>query len=377
VKARLVADDEAGRALAVNVLCRGGIVAMPTDTVYGVGVALDAERGLERLFAAKDRPLDKRIVLLVADAAQAETVGVLTPAARALAERFWPGGLTLVLAEQAEARLPAVLTAGQATIGLRMPDHECPRALAREFGPLPVTSANLSGQPAATTAEEAVAQLGERIDLILDGGTARGGVPSTVVDCSGEEPRVLRMGAIEPGPLVDALARVLGAGSANLYAGEAAGIRAVGLDVAVQAASRVARRATGRSAELGRALEPEEWDGPDFWAWQTGWNLGRGDPELGWDFVCRLIDAVAHDEGALSLVGAGQLEDFCRAAAPAFIDRIEERARTNRAFRSALGEVWPGAEPPPDAWVPDGYVRGGPRIPPEIYARMRRAAGVD
>jgi L-threonylcarbamoyladenylate synthase len=196
VTARVVPDDEAGRALAVNVLCRGGIVAMPTDTVYGVGVALDAERGIERLFEAKDRPLDKAIVLLVADAGQAETVGAMGPAARALAERFWPGGLTLVLRQVEGAGLPAVLTAGQTTIGVRVPDHDCPRALAREFGPLPVTSANVSGRPGATTAEEVVAQLGERIDLILDGGPARRGVPSTVVDCSAEEPRVLRDGAI-------------------------------------------------------------------------------------------------------------------------------------------------------------------------------------
>jgi L-threonylcarbamoyladenylate synthase len=205
VTARIVADDEAGRALAVSVLCRGGIVAMPTDTVYGVGVALDAERGLERLFAAKERPLDKAIVLLVADAEQAETVGLPTPASRALAERFWPGGLTLVLRQADGAGLPEVLAAGQTTIGLRVPDHDCPRALAREFGPLPVTSANISGRPAATTAEEVAAQLGERIDLIVDGGPARGGVPSTVFDCSGEGSRVLREGAISLRDAAEAL----------------------------------------------------------------------------------------------------------------------------------------------------------------------------
>jgi len=203
--ARVVPDDEAGRATAVAVLCKGGIVALPTDTVYGVGVTLEAENGLERLFAAKDRPLDKAIVLLVADAAQAAEVGVMTPVARALAERFWPGGLTLVLRQVEGSALPAALTAGQTTIGVRMPDHECPRTLAREFGPLPVTSANLSGSAAATTAEEAFTQLGERIDLVLDGGPARGGVPSTVVDCSTDEPKVLRAGAIGPAEIEDAL----------------------------------------------------------------------------------------------------------------------------------------------------------------------------
>lgn len=204
-RARLLPDDASGRAAAVAVLKAGGIVAMPTDTVYGVGVALSAPDGLPRLFAAKDRPLDKAIVLLVADVEQAATVGVLTPAARALAERFWPGGLTLVLAQAPGARLPAVLTGGAATIGVRIPDHECPRALARELGPLPVTSANASGQPAANNAVDVMAQLGERVELVLDDGPARGGVPSTVVDCSGGEPRVLRAGAIDVGVIAQAL----------------------------------------------------------------------------------------------------------------------------------------------------------------------------
>jgi L-threonylcarbamoyladenylate synthase len=178
---------------------------MPTDTVYGVGVALDAPDGLPRLFAAKDRPLDKAIVLLVADIEQAATVGVFSPAARVLAERFWPGGLTLVLPQRPDAGLPAVLTGGAATIGVRVPDHDCPRALARELGPLPVTSANLSGQPAANDAAEVAAQLGDRIDLILDGGATRGGTPSTVVVCSGEEARVLRVGAISAASVAAAL----------------------------------------------------------------------------------------------------------------------------------------------------------------------------
>jgi L-threonylcarbamoyladenylate synthase len=204
-RARQLPDDVSGRAAAVDVLRAGGLVAMPTDTVYGVGVALDAEDGLARLFAAKDRPLDRAIVLLVADLEQAASVGVLSPAARLLAERFWPGGLTLVLAQVPGARLPAVLTAGAVTIAVRLPAHDCPRALARELGPLPVTSANLSGRPDALDAAEVLAQLGDRVDLVLDGGRARGGVPSTVVDCSGETPRVLRPGAISAEAVFGAL----------------------------------------------------------------------------------------------------------------------------------------------------------------------------
>jgi L-threonylcarbamoyladenylate synthase len=212
VKARLLPDDAAGRAAALEVLRGGGIVAIPTDTVYGVGVALDAPDGLARLFAAKDRPLDRAIVLLVADLAQAASVGVISPTARVLAERFWPGGLTLVLAQAPGAVLPAALTGGANTIGVRVPDHDCPRELALALGPLPVTSANLSGQPEARDAAGVLTQLGDRIDLLLDGGPARGGVPSTVVDCSGDEPRVLRWGAVSH----EALWVVLDAASATL-----------------------------------------------------------------------------------------------------------------------------------------------------------------
>jgi L-threonylcarbamoyladenylate synthase len=346
VTARVFADDEAGRAEAVATVRRGGIVAMPTDTVYGVGVALDAPDGLARLFAAKDRPLDRAIVLLVADIEQAETVGLMTASARTLAERFWPGGLTLVLAQTTDARLPAALTAGNSTIGVRVPDHDCPRAMARELGPLPVTSANISGQPPATTAAEVVEQLGERIDLILDGGPARGGTPSTVVDCSGDEPKVLRMGAISAGLLVGALEDELGSGSENVWAGKARAVAVVGLDAAVEAASRL----------LDQAAATKEWESPDFWAYDLGRVLGSADPELGWAFVCRLVEVVS--DRARPLAGAGELEDFCWVAGSAFIDRIEAQARSSTAFREALAEVWPGGE----------------TVPAEVYARIRKAS---
>jgi L-threonylcarbamoyladenylate synthase len=209
-RARLLPDDASGRAAAIAELTAGGLVAMPTDTVYGVGVALFAKDGLPRLFAAKDRPLDKAIVLLVADIDQAASVGVLSTAARTLAERFWPGGLTLVLPQRPEAGLAAVLTGGAVTIGVRVPDHDCPRAIATILGPLPVTSANLSGQPDAWDAAGVLDQLGDRIDLILDGGRMRGrirvgGVPSTVLDCTGKVPRILRVGAVSAVDLVAAL----------------------------------------------------------------------------------------------------------------------------------------------------------------------------
>jgi L-threonylcarbamoyladenylate synthase len=196
--ARVVRDDTAGRAEAIDVLRRGGLVGLPTDTVYGLAVALDAPEAIERLFAAKGRPPDKAIVLLVADVGQAERTGLFGSAARALAAAAWPGALTLVVARRPEVRLPDILTAGGSTIGLRLPGHGTPRALARALGPLPVTSANRSGEPDLLNAPGVSIELGDGLDLILDGGPATGGTPSTVVRCDGWDTEVLRVGAIPP-----------------------------------------------------------------------------------------------------------------------------------------------------------------------------------
>ncbi len=204
---RVVPDDAVGRALAVEALDRGALVALPTDTVYGLGVALNAPGGLGRLFAAKQRPLDRAIVLLVADHRQADDVGQLDAAAHVLAAAFWPGGLTLVVRQRPDALLPPELTGGAATIGIRLPAHDAPRALATAMGPLPVSSANRSGEPPATDVASVLAQLGEAGDLavILDGGPAPDGVASTVVDCTGGPPRILRPGAIASASLAAVL----------------------------------------------------------------------------------------------------------------------------------------------------------------------------
>jgi L-threonylcarbamoyladenylate synthase len=194
--ARILPDGPEGRAAAAEVLRNGGLVALPTDTVYGIAVALETPGGIERLFAAKDRPTDKAIILLLADPDQADSIGVMTPAARVLAAAGWPGGLTLVLAQRTGARVPAVLTAGTDTIGVRVPNHPAPRALAAAVGPLPTTSANRSGLPVGSTAAEILDQLGDALDIVLDGGPAPGARASTVVDCSTDLPRLLRDGAI-------------------------------------------------------------------------------------------------------------------------------------------------------------------------------------
>src|SRR6185295_12243345 len=194
--ARVVGDSAAGRAMAIEVLAAGGIVALPTDTVYGIAVALSTPGGLERLFAAKRRPPDKGIMLLLDDAAQAATAGTMTPAASALADALWPGGLTVIVPQRPDVPWPAALTGGAQTIGLRVPDHPAPRALAAGVGPLPTTSANVSGLPEASDAAAILDQLGDSVDLVLDGGPAHGGPASTVVDCSGVQPVIIRAGAI-------------------------------------------------------------------------------------------------------------------------------------------------------------------------------------
>lgn len=209
-RAVVIPDDAPGRAAAIDVLRAGGIVALPTDTVYGIACDLAAPGGVERLFAVKSRPADRAIMLLLADRGQAPSLGLIGPAAQHLAEVFWPGALTLVVPRRADVRLPAALTGGEPTIGLRVPDHPSPRALATAVGPLPTTSANRSGRPPATDAQAIADELGDGLDLVLDGGPtaggpAAGGPASTVVDCTGEVTRLIRAGAIDPALLAAVL----------------------------------------------------------------------------------------------------------------------------------------------------------------------------
>ena len=202
---RVVPDGDAARAEAVDLLRAGGIVAVPTDTVYGIAADMALPDAIERLFAAKRRPPEKAVAVLLADVGQAGTLGVVTPAARVLGEAFWPGGLTLVLPVRPGAVLPRVLAAGAPTIGVRVPDHPVPRALARVLGPLPTTSANVSGQPDARDAREIAERLGGALALVIDGGPIHGGPASTVVDCTLEWPSILREGAVPATAIRDAL----------------------------------------------------------------------------------------------------------------------------------------------------------------------------
>ena len=190
----LRASSPDSMTLALDILEGGGLVAFPTDTVYGLGALVFDGAAVESIYAAKDRPVEKAIPVLIGDPDDLAKVALEVPemAAR-LAARFWPGPLTLVLPKRPD--LPEAVSATQ-TVGVRLPDHAAARALLRLAGPMAVTSANISGQASPSTAEEVFAQLGGRIALILDGGKTPGGLPSTVVDCVGAEPKILREGPI-------------------------------------------------------------------------------------------------------------------------------------------------------------------------------------
>ncbi len=180
------------RALAV--LQGGGLVAFPTDTVYGVGALAFDGKAVESIYFAKVRPIEKAIPVLIADAADMEKVGTDIPdIAYRLASRFWPGPLTCLIPKQPS--LPETVSA-TATVGVRVPDHDVARTLLRAAGPMAVTSANISGQASPSTAEEVSAQLSGRIALIIDGGKPPGGVPSTLVDCTQDELKIIREGPI-------------------------------------------------------------------------------------------------------------------------------------------------------------------------------------
>jgi len=191
---------------AVEALRRGDLVGIPTETVYGIG-ALPNEQSVARLIDAKQRSTEKGIQLLVDSLDQVRDLAVVTRSAEQLADRFWPGGLTIVLERRADIDLTPLLGGGRPTLGLRLPDHDVPRSLARRLGPIAASSANVSGEPDATDAALVERALGDLLALILDDGPVRGGTPSTVVDCSlvDEPPRVLREGAIRAGEIAAAL----------------------------------------------------------------------------------------------------------------------------------------------------------------------------
>lgn len=179
---------------ATEALRAGGLVAFPTDTVYGLGAIAFNDDAILRLYEVKHRDRDRAIPVLISGMAQFEMVSTgLSPLARRLAEHYWPGAITLVVRKTLV--LPESISRFD-TVGVRMPDHPFALALLRAVGPMAVTSANISDSPALSQASEVLDVLDGKVDLVIDGGTLPGSVPSTIVDCSGAKPIVLRVGPI-------------------------------------------------------------------------------------------------------------------------------------------------------------------------------------
>ena len=290
---------------AAEVLRGGGTVAFPTETVYGLGADARSAAAVERIFAAKGRPADNPLIVHVDSLDAAELVAADVPAlARELAGRWWPGPLTVVVA--ADPKLPRVTTGGLATVAVRMPAHPVALALLRAAGiPLAAPSANRSGRPSPTTAQHVLDDLGAEVDLVLDGGTCRLGLESTVVDARGARPVVLRDGAVtreqlgvpDDGPAPDSSASpgtryrhyqprcevvVVAAGSGVQHATHlAAGGRTVGFLGFADAPPPVAtigvvRDADELGARLYRALRDAEVRGVDILVVESVPEVGIG-----------------------------------------------------------------------------------------------------
>jgi L-threonylcarbamoyladenylate synthase len=195
IKTKVFPVTEESMAEAVRILSAGGLVAFPTDTVYGVGAHALQPQAVEKIYAAKIRPREKAIPLLLATPDDLSLVAEsVAPVVHLLAERFWPGGLTLVVRKR--AIVPDTVSLGP-TVAVRIPDHPVTQALIVALSaPLAATSANLSGNPSPITAQEVMGELAGRIELILDGGSCPGGISSTVLDLTTDPPTILRSGAI-------------------------------------------------------------------------------------------------------------------------------------------------------------------------------------
>ncbi|MCH7577879.1 MAG: threonylcarbamoyl-AMP synthase [Chloroflexi bacterium] len=200
--------DGASGDEAVRVLRDGGLVCYPTDTVYGIGAAASDDAAVRRLYAAKGRPLDKPLPLLLADVSDAARVAEVTPLAKALAGRFWPGALTIVMRKAVSYRSLAL--AGGDSVALRVPDHGLVRGIVRALGePITGTSANRTGTRAPISAAEVAFQMGEMVELIIDGGQSRTKLESTVIDITRDKPEIVREGAVSRGEVEEALGRAV------------------------------------------------------------------------------------------------------------------------------------------------------------------------
>ncbi|WP_293867846.1 L-threonylcarbamoyladenylate synthase [uncultured Alsobacter sp.] len=197
LKTEILAADPGGIAAAAAVLRRGGLVAFPTETVYGLGADATDGKAVAGIYAAKGRPSFNPLIAHCPDADSAAAFGVFDRTSRALAERFWPGPLTLVVPCVPGSPVSDLVTAGLDSIGLRVPDHPVARALLVALGrPVAAPSANRSGRISPTAAAHVMEDLDGRIDAVVDGGDTKVGVESTIVSCLGDRPVLLRPGGV-------------------------------------------------------------------------------------------------------------------------------------------------------------------------------------
>jgi len=196
-------------AEAAAVLRKGGLVAFPTETVYGLGANATSEEAVAKIFVAKGRPSDNPLIVHVADRESVAAIAKnVPPTAEKLMEHFWPGPLTLVLPKQPV--IPLNVTCGLPTVGVRMPNHPVALALIRAAGvPIAAPSANASGKPSPTVAEHVIEDLAGRIDMVLDGGETGVGLESTVLDCTVDPPVLLRPGGVTVEMLTEVIGQVV------------------------------------------------------------------------------------------------------------------------------------------------------------------------
>jgi len=231
---------------AAAILRDGGLVAFPTETVYGLGADATNGKAVAAIFAAKQRPQFNPLIVHVRDRAEAEALVGFTPRARALAEAFWPGALTLVLPRKSDCPLSLLVSAGLDTVALRVPSHPVASALIAAAGkPIAAPSANVSGHVSPTTAAHVAEELGDKVDFILDGGSTAIGVESTVIGFEGDTPVLLRPGGVAR----DAVERVAG----PLATPSNANIQSPG-QLESHYAPRAKLRLNARDAQPGEAL---------------------------------------------------------------------------------------------------------------------------
>lgn len=194
---------------ATRILRNGGIIAFPTDTIYGIGSDIYDKAAVSRIFSIKSRPSGLPLPVLISNLAQVESLtDQISPLALSLMQRFWPGGLTIIFNKSPYFDSP--LLAGQKKIGIRMPAHPVPLWLINELGsPIVGTSANLHNREATLTAEEVRQQLGSKLDFIIDGGKCQGGIESTILDITCNPPRISRPGIISGEAIEEAIMDLL------------------------------------------------------------------------------------------------------------------------------------------------------------------------